>query len=260
MKCSLVTRRDYTTRHIGKQLPWTRDRSAKPQALSGKGTSGTRGTSPKPLGNRRTTNRVTSGLSSYGRSAADFFSSYLSPSIVISVDAALVGLIGAIAGAVAGLGASVIAGWQQRLGEAQRWHQGRADEVWRTERQSLIDLTTLIATGCQAMAWVSWSASVMPLEGVQKEANIYNDRMRDLLPRIFSAQAAASGLNDQTYHTIEAVISRLIELDTELGTECTKLESAPKTALPKIATFEPKALRLAHETVETVRQHLKSAN
>lgn len=176
------------------------------------------------------------------------------------VDAALVGLIGAIAGAVAGLGASVIAGWQQRLGEAQRWHQGRADEVWRTERQSLIDLTTLIATGCQAMAWVSWSASVMPLKGVQKESLIYNNRMRELLPRIFSAQAAASGLNEQTYDTIQAVIARLIEMDTELGTECTKLDSSPKTALPKIATFESEALRLMRETVETVRQHLRSAN
>jgi hypothetical protein len=180
---------------------------------------------------------------------------------VLGVDAALVGLIGAIAGAVAGLGASVIAGWQQRLGEAQRWHQGRADEVWRTERQSLIELTTLIATACQAMAWVAWSASVMPLASVQKEANVYNDRMRDvLLPKLFSAQAAASGLNDQTYHTIQTVIARLIELDTELGTECTKLESTPKVALPKIASFEPEALRLARETVETVRQHLRSAN
>jgi hypothetical protein len=110
------------------------------------------------------------------------------------------------------------------------------------------------------MAWVAWSASIKPLVDVQTEANIHNDRMRELLPRIFSAQAAASGLNEQTYHTIQAVIARLIELDTELGTECTKLESAPKAALPKIASFEPEALRLARETVETVRQHLKNAN
>jgi hypothetical protein len=176
------------------------------------------------------------------------------------VDVAIIGLVGAIAGAFAGLGASVIAGWQQRLAEAQRWRQGRADEVWRTERQSLIDLTTLIATGCQAMAWLSWSASAKSLEGVRLEASIYDDRMRNLLPRIFSAQAAASGLSDQTYGTIQAIIARLIELDTELGTECTKLESAPEAVIPKIALFEPKALALARETVETVRQHLISAS
>ena len=176
------------------------------------------------------------------------------------MDAALVGLIGAIAGAVAGLGASVIAGWQQRLGEAQRWRQGRADEIWRTERQSLIDLTTLIATGCQAMAWIAWSASVNPVESVVTEGNIYNNRMRELLPQIFSAQAAASGLNDQTYETIQSIIARLIDLDTKLGTECTKLESAAETVLPEIASFEAEALLLARETVETVRQHLKHAS
>jgi hypothetical protein len=175
------------------------------------------------------------------------------------VDAALVGLVGAIAGAVAGLGASVIAGWQQRLGEAQRWRQGRVDEVWRTERQSLIDLTTLIATGCQAMAWISWSAAVMPLEGVREEALIYNERMRELLPSIFGAQAAASGLNEQTYNTIQVIIDRIIDMDEQLGTECANLDSSPKTALPKIATFKAEALQLKGEMVETVRQNLKSA-
>jgi hypothetical protein len=98
------------------------------------------------------------------------------------VNAALAGLIGAVTGAVAGLGASVIAGWQHRLAEAQRWRQGRAGEVWGTERQSLIELTTLIATGCQVTAWVAWSASAKSLDGVRVEANIDDDKMRDLLP------------------------------------------------------------------------------
>lgn len=109
------------------------------------------------------------------------------------------------------------------------------------------------------MAWFAWSASVKPIESVRTESNIYNERMRELLPKIFSAQAAASGLNDQTYDTIQAIIARLIELDTELGTECAKLESASETILPKISSFEPEALRLARETVETVRQNLRNA-
>jgi hypothetical protein len=125
------------------------------------------------------------------------------------IDAAIAGLIGAGIGAVAGLVAGVIGGWQQRLAEAQRWGQGRADEIWRTERQSLIELTTLTVTGCQAMAWISWSASAKSLEDVRIEVDIYNERMRDLLPRVFSAQAAASGLDDQTYEKIQRIIARL---------------------------------------------------
>ena len=177
------------------------------------------------------------------------------------MDAALIGLIGAVAGALAGLGASVIAGWQQRLGEAQRWRQTRVDEIWRTERQSLIELTTLIAAGCQAMAWVAWSASAKPLEDVRIESKIYDDKMRDLLPKIFGAQAAASGLSDETYQTVQDIIALLIDLDTELGTVCAKLKGrGSKAALSKMAPFEEKALSLERKTVETVRKHLRSAS
>jgi gas vesicle protein len=123
--------------------------------------------------------------------------------------AAVVGLIGGIAGAIAGLLGAFIAGWQQRLAEAQRWRQGRADEIWKEERQSLLDLTTLIAIASQAMAWLAWSASTKPLEAVKEEAELYDGHMRELLPKIFSAQAAASGLSDTTYETIQDLVDRL---------------------------------------------------
>ena len=158
--------------------------------------------------------------------------------------AAVVGLIGGIAGAIAGLLGALIAGWQQRLAEAQRWRQERADEIWKEERRSLLDLTTLIAIASQAMAWLAWSASTKPLEAVKEEAELYDTRMRELLPKIFSAQAAASGLNDTTYETIQDLVNRLIQLDTFLGTKCVELDSDPGTMLPIIAGLEPEALKL----------------
>jgi gas vesicle protein len=176
------------------------------------------------------------------------------------MDAAVVGLIGGFVGAVAGLLGALIAGWQQRLAEAQRWRQGRADEIWKEERQSLLELTTLIATASQAMAWLAWSASTKPQEAVKEEAEIYDSRMRELLPKIFSAQAAASGLSDTTYKTIQELVNRLIELDTSLGTKCVELDSDPKTVLPVIANLEPVALELARQVVETVHGHLRTAN
>lgn len=176
------------------------------------------------------------------------------------MNAAIVGLIGGIAGAMAGLLGGVVAGWQQRLAEAQRWRQGRVDEVWKEERRSLLELTTLIAIASQAMAWLSWSASVKSLDAVKEEAHLYNARMREILPKIFSAQAAASGLGDTTYQTIQNLVEDLIQLDTLLGTKCVELDSKPKAALPVIAAQEPAALRLARQVVETVRGHLRSAD
>jgi len=175
------------------------------------------------------------------------------------MNATLAGLIGGIAGAVAGLLGGLVGGWQQRLAAVQSWRQGRADEIWKEERQSLLDLTTLIAMGSQAMAWLAWSASVKPLAEVLEEAERYDARMRRLLPKIFSAQAAASGLDDKTYKTIQDLVDHLIELDTFLGTKCVELNSDPATILPIIAENEETALKLAHQVVETVRGHLRSA-
>jgi hypothetical protein len=174
--------------------------------------------------------------------------------------AAVVGLIGGIAGAVAGLLGGLIAGWQQRLAENQRWRQGRADDVWKEERRSILELTTLIAIASQTMAWLSWSASVKPIEAVREEAEVYDARMREILPKIFSAQAAASGLNDATYQTVQEVVNRLIKLDTLLGTKCVELKSDPGAALPVMAGIEPDALDLARQVVEIVRGHLRTAN
>jgi hypothetical protein len=176
------------------------------------------------------------------------------------MSAAVIGLIGGVTGAIAGLLGGMIAGWQQRLAEAQRWRQGRADEIWKEERQSLLDLTTLIAIGSQAMAWLAWSAATKPLEAVKEEAERYDDRMVDILPKIFSAQAAASALSDRTYETIQALVDHMIELDTFLGTKCYELNSDPGTAQPMIANQHDVALGLAKEAVAAVRGHLRSAN
>jgi hypothetical protein len=175
------------------------------------------------------------------------------------MNATIAGLIGGIAGAAAGLLGGLIGGWQQRLAAAQIWRQGRADEIWKEERRSLLKLTTLISMSSQAMAWLAWSARVKPLEEVKAEAELYNARMRSLLPKIFSAQAAASGLDDKTYETIQSLVEHLIDLDTFLGTKCVELNSDPTTTLPIIAENELTALELARQVVEAVRGHLRTA-
>ena len=95
----------------------------------------------------------------------------------------------------------------------------------KEERRSLLYLTKQISIASQAMAWLAWSASTKPLEAVKAEAEAYDARMRKLLPKIFSAQAAASGLSDKNYERILDLVGRLIELDTFLGTKCTQLDS-----------------------------------
>jgi hypothetical protein len=82
------------------------------------------------------------------------------------VDAALAGLLGASIGAISGVCGGFVAGWQQRKAEALRWQQARADELRKEERRSLLELTSLLAEGSQAAAWLCWAATVKPASAV----------------------------------------------------------------------------------------------
>jgi hypothetical protein len=113
---------------------------------------------------------------------------------LVGMDAALAGLLGASNGTITGVFGGFIAGWQQRKGEALHWKQARADERRKEERRSLLELTSLLAEGSQVAAWLSWAATAKPADAVKADAHEYDARMRAILPRLFSAQAAASGL------------------------------------------------------------------
>jgi hypothetical protein len=139
------------------------------------------------------------------------------------VDSALAGLLGASISAIAGIAGGFIAAWQQQKADRLRWRQARADELRLEERRSVLELTSLLAEGSQAAAWLSWAATVKPAQAVIAEADEYNARMRALMPRLFSAQAAASGLSDSAFSRIDPLVQRLVGLDTKLGDASVRL-------------------------------------
>ena len=102
----------------------------------------------------------------------------------------------------------------------------RADELRKEERRSLLELTSLLAEGSQAAAWLCWAATVKPASAVKADAGEYDARMRALLPRLFSAQAAASGLSETAFAQIDLLVQRLISLDTKLGTAAFRLDDS----------------------------------
>src|SRR5689334_18794678 len=107
------------------------------------------------------------------------------------MDAALAGLLGASIGAITGLLGGVVVAWQQRRSDLLRWKQARVDELWKEERRSLLELTNLLAEGSQAAVWLTWAATAKTVDAVKADVQDYDARMRALLPRLFSAQAAA---------------------------------------------------------------------
>jgi hypothetical protein len=173
------------------------------------------------------------------------------------MDAALAGLLGTSVGAVAGVLGGFVTGRQQQKNELMRWRQQRDDDVWKEERRSLLELTNLLAEASQAVVWLAWAATVKSVEAVKADANEYDGRMRAILPRLFSAQAAASGLSEQAFAQIDPLVQELLTLDTALGEASVRLGFEPEEAVREMRNAYHPAVGLTRRIVLRVRAELR---
>jgi hypothetical protein len=173
------------------------------------------------------------------------------------MDAAVAGLLGATVGSLTGLAGSFITPWLQRRADEAKWKQARDDELWRDERRALLELTALLAEGCQAAAWVGWAATVKPQEALQKDLSEYDARMRALLPKLFAAQAAAAGVSEGVYLRIDPLLTRLSAIDIAIGNASVKLSDDPEAGQQDLRNLQAPAFALTREVVQEVSSYLR---
>ena len=173
------------------------------------------------------------------------------------MDAAVAGLLGAMVGSLTALGGSLLTPWLQRRTEEAKWKQARADELWREERRALLELTTLLSEGTQAIGWVGWAASVKPVEALQAELAEYDARSRALLPRLFSAQAAAAGVSEGVFDRIEPLVRQLMSLDGAVGDAGVQLMEDPEAGRRALNEIWERAAALNREIVHQVASCLR---
>lgn len=181
---------------------------------------------------------------------------------MVRVDASTAGAIGAGAGALAGLSGVLLSSWQQYLSEARRWKWSRIDAIWVSEREALLEFTTLMAASYQAIAWLSWSAGVKSPEDLKREIEVYDQVMREGLPRIFRAQVAATGLDESAYRAISELTRQLIETDTEIGTKCARYTAgdvSSENILQELRGYHDRALALQADLALKMRHYLHRA-
>lgn len=175
------------------------------------------------------------------------------------MDAALAGLLGAAVGAAAGVvGGLVTAGAERRMA-VLRWEQDRVDETWQEERRSLLELTSFMTECAQAQAWLTWSARERPVADVLEEAARYDARMRVLLPKLLSAQAAASGLSDSAYGRVAPLVDAIVDLDSKLGGAASRLARGDPAAVAELVGYHEDAFELTPEIVRSIRNELRGA-
>jgi hypothetical protein len=170
------------------------------------------------------------------------------------MDAALAGLLGTAIGALAGIVGSLLSSRHQVRLERQRIDAARRDELTRAARQSLLDLVQLVATGTQAIAWVTWAVEYQPAEGALAEARRYEDSMRELLPRLVSAQVAVASLSGPTtYERLDPLVRTLINLDARVGTALVGHEQGDATSTAELLALRDETTAFERRTVTVVR-------
>jgi hypothetical protein len=172
------------------------------------------------------------------------------------MDAAVAGLLGAAIGALAGVIGSVLTAWQQNRMERERRQAAQRDESLKVQRQALLHLTELIATGTQAILWLSWAAGAK--SNIRQEIDVYETRMRGLLPQLVVAQAAAAAVTDEAFRHIVPLANNLTILDTKIGTAAAKFSEGDDKSRRLIAETKQEAIILADSTVLEVRAALRA--
>jgi hypothetical protein len=175
-----------------------------------------------------------------------------------AMDAAIAGLIGAGLGAVASTTASMMATFQQTRSERERVRAARADEALRAEREALVRLCELLATGTQAVAWLGWAAKVQPPQVLQQEMQTYDKRMRELIPRLLAAEVAAASLSDDAFDRVDPLVRDLIALDTRVGTAAAAFDKDGREATQRLAEAKDAANELSDRSITQVRALLRA--
>lgn len=173
------------------------------------------------------------------------------------MDAALAGLIGTGVGAVAGIVGSVSTERYKSRAERVRRREDRSDAHTRAERQALLDLVKLIATGTQAISWLAWSVAEQPHDLALLEADRYDSCMRELLPSVVKAQVAAAGIS-KAYERTDSLVQTLYSLDRQVGDALVVYKRAEPDAIPQIAAARESANSFLKHTVNEVRSLLAS--
>lgn len=180
-----------------------------------------------------------------------------SPRTLATVDAALAGLVGTAVGALAGLVGSGLTAWYQLRAERQRAANARHDEMVKAGRQALVQLTQLLTTGTYAIAWLGWSVSVQSPEEIRREVDTYNTKLRELIPQLLAAEAAAASVSDNAFDQIDPLVNELLILDARVGTAAQRLETNHETAAQQIADAKRDAVEMQERVIRVIRALLR---
>jgi hypothetical protein len=108
--------------------------------------------------------------------------------------------------------------WQRaRNDEMQKWQLLRQDEAAKAIRIAVADVARLLASGAQAVSWLTWNGVHAPDVVTEKDFDTYNQTMKSLFPQIVGAHLLLVALDKTTDETINPLVRELYILDEDVA-------------------------------------------
>lgn len=137
-------------------------------------------------------------------------------------------LIAAALAALVAIMNTFLTAWRQSRLEREKWQRARDDEMrkWDLVRQdeaakgiriALADLARLLASGAQAVSWLTWNGAYAADIITEKDFATYNETMKLLFPQIVGAHLLLVALDTTTDATIKPLVHELYLLDEDVA-------------------------------------------
>lgn len=132
--------------------------------------------------------------------------------------------------------------------ERQKWDKAREDELQKNLRLALADFSCELATGVQRATWLLWIAENNPSSFSEKDLSTYDEEMRAILPRFFTARVMVAAHDIATYERLSDLTSRLYKLDSDIAVAGQQFRESRKDGL--------KALQLLYRGAQQLHPRL----
>lgn len=115
--------------------------------------------------------------------------------------------------------------------EREKWEKAREDDAKKNLRLALAEFSRELGTGVQRATWLLWIAENTPSSFSEKDLATYDEEMRAILPRLFTARVMVAAHDIAAYERLTQFTLRLYKLDSDIAMASQQFRRSQKDGL-----------------------------
>lgn len=166
-------------------------------------------------------------------------------------------VLGALIGALAGIGGGLLTGQRQARLEREKWLRGVHDAFANELRSTVKELTTDLASATHSMCWLCWLAKHGADRLTPLRLDAYDEEMHRLLPRIAGLHAMIAGMDREVHLRLRDLVDHVYKLDALIGQAALSFASGQPASATELAAHHDVSLKLEEELPAVVAEALR---